>query len=337
MASDNAFGQLGAAIIEGLKKELAGKPKGYLQGLSKQGNENRDHVNDPFNLASLSDFFLDEEDLAQYQRQQEEEGLEWLYDKGVLVRPHLTPEQMIEWTRSKGAVDDKKFGEDREFDRRKLEIEQEQARIAEQARRDIVSSKWDHAGRGLANSSIRDVALADIDARSSLARANLSDTLALLSTQRDTAKMMLDENWAQEDAAWDQARMENSRRASENLPLDFGPGPAPPANETQQQKIKRWQERSPMPQPNTEAWRKWAAENEQLDRQMWPGAFSTPASTGTPKNTQNTGATPPQAPGTAPKPAAPKPAAPNANQPKAPGQGVKPSAPTQPTQPGKNR
>lgn len=314
MATESSgFGKLWEALIGGLQTELQ-KPQNSRESGS---NAMRD---------LLAQYTPDELDtlVRDYTSDQ-------AIKAGEAAAPFLTPEQMIEYLTRWQSGEDQKGQENREFDLKELEIAQQQEQIANQAIRDLSASAWNHAGRGLANSSIRDVALADISSRASLQRANLQDTLDTLRTHRDAALLRIDQARDQEEIQWDKIRQENAARVSETMPNPYAARTSttpPKQNENQQQKIKRWQQRGPMPPPGTAAWQRWAKDMEERDRQEFgillygagakPPAAPSPG--GAPNVKPNTNTQTPAAPGTAPAP--PKP---NTNVPSAPGAGKAPT------------
>jgi len=140
----------------------------------------------------------------------------------------LTPEQAAVFLQERRNVADYIGQLDDQFAQQNLSAAEAKRNIRKRAVENQNRTAWDSASRGIERSSIRDVALADIDATATLEQTSLDDRLRLLEAQNNTNKLTKVLGFQDmQQSVFDPQRIENQKnQAGSTQP----PDPTPPPN-----------------------------------------------------------------------------------------------------------
>ena len=140
----------------------------------------------------------------------------------------LTPEQAAAFLQERRNVADFIGQLDDQFAQQSLSAAEAKRNIRKRAVESQNRTAWDSTSRGIERSSIRDVALADIDATATLEQTSLDDRLRLLEAQNNTNKLTKVLGFQDmQQSVFDPQRIENQKnQAGSTQP----PDPTPPPN-----------------------------------------------------------------------------------------------------------
>ena len=155
-----------------------------------------------------------------------EELYNWMLNSAPSTeKGFLTPEQAAVFLQERRNVVDFLGQLDDQYAQQSLSADQAKRDIRKRALENQNRSAWDSASRGIERSSIRDVALADIDATATLEQSSLDDRLNLVDAQNQTNKLQKLLGFQDmQQSVFDPQRIENQK----NLPGSTQPEPPPP-------------------------------------------------------------------------------------------------------------
>lgn len=131
--------------------------------------------------------------------------------------PFLTGEQQREKMRGNATVADRVAAMARDFAESKIRTAEAKLESATRQLKDTVDEQWSSSSRGLGYSSIRDGALADIQARESVARQQMDSELNRLEADNAAAEEDLVENQRVMNEEFDRQAIQNAKEANKGL------------------------------------------------------------------------------------------------------------------------
>jgi len=134
------------------------------------------------------------------------------------VRGNLTPDQTIGWLQERKSITDRlSQGEYVEATQTETDLQAKEG-IRRNAALGMAKSARNSAARGVANSSIRETALADIDRSAQIARSDIDARMDVLKGRNDIERAELETYWTQYDSSLDSQRMLNAAPSAETPP-----------------------------------------------------------------------------------------------------------------------
>jgi len=131
------------------------------------------------------------------------------------INGSLGYEDTLNWLQQRGATDNQLLALTSAEDQQGYDNELAKTSIKQNAIKSKDRAAWGAAGRGIANSSIRDTALTDIDASVNDSTNTIDARLNFVKGQNDVTRLQLLGQWDMFDLAYDPQRMKNARILSD--------------------------------------------------------------------------------------------------------------------------